>query len=117
MITRRSLLTATVGADAFAAMLPRLAFGQEITEKAVFYDPDAPVLGNPKGNVTAVEFFNYQCPYPKKIHPTLERVVREDGTVRFIMKDWPVFGAASIFAAQAVQGAARQANMNLPWKH
>ena len=107
MITRRNLLTATAGTAAFAAILPRMALSQEITEKAVFHDPDAPVLGNPKGDVTVVEFFDYQCPFCKKIHPTVEKVVREDGNVRFVMKDWPVFGAASIFAAQAVLGAAQ----------
>ena len=107
MITRRNLLAVTAGAAAFGAMPPRLAFSQEITEKTVFHDPDAPVLGNPKGDVTVVEFFDYQCPYCKKIHPMLEKVVREDGNVRLVLKDWPVFGGASIFAAQAVLGAAQ----------
>ena len=105
MITRRNLLTAAAGTAAFAAMVPPMAFSQEITEKSVFYDPDAPVLGNPKGDVT--EFFDYQCPYCKKIHPMVEKVVREDANVRLVLKDWPVFGGASIFAAQAVLGAAQ----------
>ena len=107
MITRRNLLTAAAGTAAFAAMVPPMAFSQEITEKSVFYDPDAPVLGNPKGDVTVVEFFDYQCPYCKKIHPMVEKVVREDANVRLVLKDWPVFGGASIFAAQAVLGAAQ----------
>ena len=107
MITRRNLLALTAGSAAFATILPRMAFSQEITEKTVFHDPDAPVLGNPKGDVTVVEFFDYQCPYCKKIHPMLEKVVREDSNVRLVLKDWPVFGDASIFAAQAVLGAAQ----------
>ncbi|NTA84797.1 DsbA family protein [Agrobacterium tumefaciens] len=107
MITRRNLLAVTAGSAAFAAIFPRMAFSQEITEKTVFHDPDAPVLGNPKGDVTVVEFFDYQCPYCKKIHPTIEKVVREDGNVRLVLKDWPVFGGASVFAAQAVLGAAQ----------
>lgn len=107
MITRRDLLTAAAGAGAFVALAPSFAFSQEITERTVFFDPDAPVLGNPKGDVTVVEFFDYQCPYCKKIHPTVEKVIKEDGNVRLVMKDWPVFGDASIFAAQAVLGAAQ----------
>jgi protein-disulfide isomerase len=107
MITRRKLLALTATGAALSAFLPRLGFSQEITEKTVFHDPDAPVLGNPKGDVTVVEFFDYQCPYCKKIHPTVEKVVREDGNVRLVMKDWPVFGGASVFAAQAVLGAAQ----------
>ena len=106
MITRRNLLTAAVGTTA-SFILPRMAFSQEITEKTVFYDPDAPVLGNRKGDVTVVEFFDYQCPFCKNLHPMVEKVVRDDGNVRFIMKDWPVLGAASIFAAQAILGAAQ----------
>jgi len=65
------------------------------------------VLGNPKGDVTLVEFFDYQCPYCKKSHPTVKKLVEQDGNIRLVLKDWPVFGGASIFAAQAVLGAAQ----------
>jgi protein-disulfide isomerase len=81
------------------------AKAQQLTQQDVFFDPDAPVLGNPKGDVTIVEFFDYQCPYCKKAHPDVKQVVREDGNVRYIMKDWPVFGDASVFASQAALGA------------
>ena len=47
MITRRNLLAVTAGGAALAAAMPLLALSQEITEKTVFFDPDAPVLGNP----------------------------------------------------------------------
>jgi protein-disulfide isomerase len=107
MTTRRKLLTVTATGAALCAFLPRLGSSQEITEETVFHDPDAPVLGNSKGDVTVVEFFDYQCPYCKKIYPAIEKVVREDGNVRLVLKDWPVFGGASVFAAQAVLGAAQ----------
>ena len=81
------------------------AKAQQLTQQDVFFDPDAPVLGNPKGDVTIVEFFDYQCPYCKKAHPDVKQVVREDGNIRYIMKDWPVFGDASVFASQAALGA------------
>lgn len=107
MLNRRQFMAIAGLGVTLPLLSTKVSFGQEITEKTVFFDPDAPVLGNPKGDVSVVEFFDYQCPYCKKIHPMLEKVVREDGNVRLIMKDWPVFGGASIFAAQAVLAAAQ----------
>jgi protein-disulfide isomerase len=105
MFIRRQFLSIAAGGVVAAVLAPRLGFGQQLTEDEVFRDPDAPVLGNPKGDVTIVEFFDYQCPYCKKSHPDVESVVTEDGNVRLIMKDWPVFGDVSVFASQAVLGA------------
>ncbi|MGV2114081.1 DsbA family protein [Agrobacterium salinitolerans] len=105
MFIRRQFFSIAAGGVVAAVLAPRLGFGQQLTEDEVFRDPDAPVLGNPKGDVTIVEFFDYQCPYCKKSHPDVESVVTEDGNVRLIMKDWPVFGDVSVFASQAVLGA------------
>ncbi|MFK0166579.1 DsbA family protein [Rhizobium sp. NPDC090279] len=105
MLNRRHFLSVAAGGVALAGLAPRLGFAQQLTQQEVFHDPDAPVLGNPKGDVTVVEFFDYQCPYCKKSHPDVEAAVSEDGNVRLIMKDWPVFGDVSVFAAQAVLGA------------
>lgn len=107
MLTRRAVLTATLAAAAASLIEGRPSFAQQLTRQEVFFDKDAPVLGNPKGDVTIVEFFDYQCPYCKKAHPMVEKVVKADGNVRFVLKDWPIFGDASVFAAQAVLGAAQ----------
>ncbi|WP_374701420.1 thioredoxin domain-containing protein [Aureimonas sp. N4] len=48
------------------------------TPAEVFDDPDIPVLGNPDGDVTIVEYFDYQCPFCKKAHPVLHEAVRTD---------------------------------------
>lgn len=48
-----------------------------------------PVLGNPDGDVTIVEFFDYQCPWCKKGHPDVMSAIAEDGNVRLLMRDWP----------------------------
>lgn len=71
--------------------------------------PDSPVLGNPDGNVAVVEFFDYQCPYCKlmasrKLIETLE----EDRNVRIVMKEFPILGTESMYAAQAALSADRQ---------
>ncbi|GGE39633.1 DSBA oxidoreductase [Agaricicola taiwanensis] len=105
MITRRHLLQ--ISAGAMAVMTADSSLAQEPSEQAVFFDKNAPVLGNAKGNVTVVEYFDYQCPHCKTMHPTLMKVVKEDGNVRLVMKDWPVFGDVSVFAAQATLGAAQ----------
>lgn len=107
MLTRRNLINGTLGTVALSILMPRLSFAQDVTKEEIYFDKDAPVLGNPKGDVTLVEFFDYQCPYCKKSHPTVKKLVEEDGNIRLVLKDWPVFGGASIFAAQAVLGAAQ----------
>lgn len=70
----------------------------------MFFDPDQPVLGNPEGDLTLVEYFDYQCPFCKRYHPELVRAVEADGNIRLLMKDWPIFGATSRRAAQLVLG-------------
>ncbi|MHB0952722.1 MAG: DsbA family protein [Allorhizobium sp.] len=107
MLTRRTVLTSSLALGTFALLGNRVALGQQLTQEEVFNDKDAPVLGNPKGDVTVVEFFDYQCPYCKSSHPTVKKVIEKDGNVKLLMKDWPIFGDASIFAAQAVLGAAQ----------
>lgn len=107
MLTRRTILTTTLATAAAAATGLKPSLAQQLTKDEVFFDKDAPVLGNPKGNVTIVEYFDYQCPYCKKAHPMVEKVVKADGNVRLVLKDWPIFGDVSIFAAQAVLGAAQ----------
>jgi len=106
MLTRRTIVRAAIGAAALSTLAPGRLLAQGLTPQEVFFDIDAPVLGNPKGDVTVVEFFDYQCPYCKKNHPVMKKVVERDGNVRLVMKDWPVFGEASVYASQAVLAAA-----------
>ena len=71
-------------------------------------DPEIPVLGNPDGDVTIVEYFDYQCPVCKQVHPHLSRAVRDDGRVRLVSKGWPIFGGVSIYAARIALAARHQ---------
>src|SRR5262249_7706007 len=71
-------------------------------------DPDAPVLGNPKGDVTLVEFFDYRCPYCKAVSAGLLDTIRSDGNVRLGLKEFPILGAESEYAAKAALAADRQ---------
>jgi protein-disulfide isomerase len=71
-----------------------------LTEALVLRDPDIPVAGNPEGDITIVEYFDYQCPYCRKIEPELRQVVQDDGKVRLVWKDWPILGDTSVMAAR-----------------
>ena len=67
-----------------------------------------PVAGNPNGDVTIVEFMDYQCGFCKRIHPMLQRLLAEDGNVKLIYKELPILGPASVYAARAALAARAQ---------
>ena len=71
-------------------------------------DPASPVGGNPDGDVTLVEFFDYQCPYCKTIFPSIQALLAEDRNLRYVFKEFPILGRASVFAARAALAARRQ---------
>jgi len=71
-----------------------------LTEALVLRDPDIPAAGNAEGDITIVEYFDYQCPYCRKIEPELRQVVQDDGKVRLVLKDWPILGPVSVIAAR-----------------
>jgi protein-disulfide isomerase len=76
--------------------------------RELFDDPGSPVAGNPKGDVTIVEFFDFRCPVCKKIHPVLSDVVKADGNIRIIYKQWPILGPESEYAARVALAARYQ---------
>jgi protein-disulfide isomerase len=71
-------------------------------------DPASPVAGNPKGDVTLVEFFDYRCPYCKQVEPSLEALLGEDRQLRFVYKEMPVLGPVSVVAARVALAARNQ---------
>ena len=96
--TRRDAL-ALLGVGVAVVAVPRLAQA-EPTESAVLRDPDNPVFGNPNGDITIVEWFDFNCPYCRKIEPEMRQVVQDDGKVRLVLKDWPILGPVSVIAAR-----------------
>lgn len=66
------------------------------------------VLGNPKGNVTLVEFFDYQCIHCKKMAPVISGLIKKDSNLRVIYKEFPIFGESSDMASKAALAAAMQ---------
>ena len=66
------------------------------------------VMGNPKGNVTLVEFFDYQCIHCKKMSTVISDLVKKDSNLRVIYKEFPIFGESSEIASKAALAAAMQ---------
>ena len=64
-------------------------------------NPGSPVVGNPIGDVTIVEFFDYRCGYCKRVFPTIQALLKEDGNIRYVLKELPILGPDSLFASQA----------------
>lgn len=76
--------------------------------EALFGTAGDPVRGNPRGDVTIVEFFDVRCPYCKRLHAEMTQLLRRDRNVRVIMKDLPILGPQSMVAARALLAAQRQ---------
>jgi protein-disulfide isomerase len=74
----------------------------------IFDDPETPVGGNPKGDVTLVEFFDYRCPYCKQVLPRLQELLAGDHQLRIAYKEFPILGTVSVTAARAALAAQRQ---------
>ena len=96
--SRRDTL-ALLGAGAALLAMPRAA-SAEPKEAEVLRDPDNPVFGNPNGDIAIVEWFDFNCPYCRKIEPEMRQVVQDDGKVRLVLKDWPILGPVSVVAAR-----------------
>jgi len=98
-------LAAMLAVTAFASLQIPQAKAQSadqdpLSTENILRDPGIPVMGNPKGDITIVEYFDYRCPYCKKVNPVLQKIVRDDGHIRLVFKDWPVFGDVSVYAAR-----------------
>jgi len=68
-------------------------------------DPTVPVLGNPMGRITLVEFFDYRCTYCRSMLPVLRELLAKHKDIRLVMREWPVFGGISVQAAKVALAA------------
>jgi len=88
----------------------RSAKAQTLTSRAeeIFRSTSSPVIGNAQGDVTLVEFFDYQCGYCKRAQPDLERLMKQDSGLKVVLKEFPILGPASVTAARASLAAQKQ---------
>ncbi len=75
---------------------------------ALFADPDSPVIGNPDGDIVMVEFFDYRCPYCRRVVGPVREIIESDGNISVVMKEWPILGPQSVQAARAALAAVSQ---------
>ncbi len=110
-LNRRGVLALFGAGAATLGALTAPAYAQgggEPGEAAVLRDPEVPVGGNPDGDIAIVEWFDYQCPYCRKLEPELRQVIKDDGKVRLVWKDWPILGPVSVVASRMALAAKYQ---------
>lgn len=92
-----------------AQMLPSIQIYRDFLEN----EDGAPVLGNPNGDVTIVEFFDYRCGFCRRHFPSVMKLVKEDGNIRLVPRNYPILDrpgqpAVSMMAAKAALASHRQ---------
>ena len=90
-----------------AAMAERQAQVVALSER-LFSNPASPEMGNPDGDVTVVEFFDYNCGYCKTVRHDLFALVEQDPNVRVVFKELPILSPSSVTAARAALAAREQ---------
>lgn len=116
LISRAQFLRLTALSASLFVVPSAWADENEITRDMILNDPDAPTGGNPKGDLTIVDFFDYNCPYCKASAKGLEKVVKTDGNIRLIYRDWPILAETSIVGARLAL-AAKYQGQYLPVHH
>jgi protein-disulfide isomerase len=74
----------------------------------IFNNPADPMVGNVNGDVTVVEFFDYRCPYCKRVSDSLMTLIKDDPNVKVVYKEFPILGPDSLVAAKIALAAHRQ---------
>lgn len=77
-------------------------------EEALLHGPASHALGNPNGDVTIIEFFDYACPFCKAAEPRLEAFLKADRKARLVVEEFPILTPASAIASRAALAADRQ---------
>jgi protein-disulfide isomerase len=76
--------------------------------KDIFHNKDDLIAGNSKGNVAMVEFFDYNCGYCKRAFPDVMKMIQADGELKLVMKEFPILGPGSVYAARAALASKKQ---------
>ena len=77
-------------------------------QQALTRNPADFVAGNPQGDITVVEFFDYQCGYCKAVQADAQRLIKDDAKLRFVLKELPILGPGSVVASKAALAARAQ---------
>ncbi len=94
--------------EAIAALEERQAAEEQLADlelvdlnaEAIFNDDHSWVGGNPDGDVVVVEFLDYRCGFCKRAHSEVAELLKSDGNIRFVVKEFPILGEESVMAAR-----------------
>lgn len=100
-----ALLVLGVGGSAVAEDIGAVPKNAEV---AILRNPGTPPAGAANGDVTLVEYFDYNCPFCKKLAPALQGLLKADPRVVLVYKDWPILGDVSRYAARLALAAGWQ---------
>ncbi len=79
-----------------------------VDQHDAIFNSSSPIMGNPNGDVTLVEFFDYQCGFCKRVLDDVFAVAEDDPGLRVVFKDLPILGPSSVVAARASLAARNQ---------
>ena len=97
-----------LGAKREAELQERQKAALAMRQDELLHDPTSPVSGNPKGEITLVEFYDYRCGYCKRAAPAVTELQKVDPRVRVVYKDFPILGEPSELAAKAALASQAQ---------
>jgi protein-disulfide isomerase len=102
-------LAALLGAAIVAVALNAFAQSPSLisldTQKRVVSAPGVPIIGATSPDVVVVEYFDFNCPFCRKLAPSFQVLVSTDPKVAVVYKDWPIFGGVSVYAARCALAA------------
>ncbi len=70
-------------------------------------NPDSPVSGNPDGDVTIVEFFDYNCSFCRRAVPVIHALLESDAQIRYVYKEFPILAESSMYSARLALAVSR----------
>ena len=99
---------ALLGLGAGGALAEDIGEVPKSAEVAILRNPGTPPVGATNADVTLVEYFDYNCPFCKKLAPGLAGLLKADARVAVVYKDWPILGDVSRYAARLALAAGWQ---------
>ena len=100
-----ALLGAAIVAVAIAAFAQTPSLISLDAQKRIIDAPGVPVFGASSPEVVVVEYFDFNCPFCRKLAPSVRALLSADHKVAVIYKDWPIFGGVSVYAARCALAA------------
>jgi protein-disulfide isomerase len=100
-----ALLGAAIVSVAVAAFAQTPSLISLETQNRITNSPGVPVLGATSPDVVLVEYFDFNCPFCRKLAPSIRALLKTDPKVAVVYKDWPIFGGVSVYAARCALAA------------